>query len=519
MATIAQQKDEDNKNNPAGGPTTVSNTGGGASNSPQAGQGPVQQNAAPQASQGYTDVASYLNANQAGSADLGQRVSSNLNTKYNDTKSGIDTSFNQFKGDVTKGSVPQNTDLINQVAANPNAAVSDPNKVAAFQGQLNAKYTGPTSWADQGTQQGKVNSANQYADLASTPGGLNVYTQEAEAQTGGPQSQGINQLDTLLLGGDPGAMGQVNGAASQYKSLNDYINAQNMAGSEAVTGAQNEAQNTAKTALNAFTGENGTLTNLNTSVNQNASKQLAEAQAQQTQLAKDLGMVYNPETTNAMTGAVAKPGEAGYQNSGYLQTDVPVNYSINNNALSDSDLSSLGLSRDQWNSLSSALGEAGTSQMMNGHNFGQLSNTSKLDLGAGLTQADPTQRFTAANTATADQYAQMSAIQQLLGDKTPQGGALNPALSSLAGTANSNGLSQFDYEGALQAAKGASQGNRQEAQDIANYLTSQANAKHDAGKGKFLNGLEQAAGIINPVAYLGNKGVADQGKKLINKWG
>lgn len=451
MATIAQsQKDEDNKNNPTGGPTSVANTGGAGSGG-QTGQGgaatvsPVQQNASAQNQSGYTDVASYLNANQGGAQKLGESVAGNLTNKYNDTKSGVDKSYGDFSGQVNNGYVPENSDLINQVAANPTGAASNPNQVSAFQSQLNDTYTGPTAWGDYGTQQGKVNEANQYAGLSNTPGGLNVYSQEVEGQTGGPQSQGINQLDTLLLGGSPDAMGQVQGAAKPYQTLNDYINSQNTAGLGQVNVAQTGAQNASQHALDAFTGANGTLTNLNSQIGKETSQAQAQADAAKQQQASILS-------------------------------------GINSGTLTPQQLQALGLSQDQYGALNAAENRANTSQYMTGHNFGAASATGTTDLSKYLTQTAGADAQ-AGTVATPEEYAQMQAIQQLLGSKNPQGNAINPALASLAGTYNPNGATnQFDYNSALGDAQYLGDYERQQAQDQANYLTGQADQAHAASQ-------------------------------------
>lgn len=506
MATIQNQQDDENQQN-SSGPTTISGSGGAGGSGKASGVSQVQQNVNPQASQGYTDVASYLNANQnqEGSNQLGQQVASNLTNKYNQTKTGIDQSAQQFQGQVNQGYIPQNTDLINQVAANPTGAASDPNQLKAFQAQLNDQYIGPMSWGDYGTQQGKINEANQYGALATTPGGLNVYTQEAEGQTGGPQSQGINQLDTLLLGGNSGAVQNIRAAADPYKTLNDYINTQNTAGLGAVQNAQTAAQNASQGALNAFTGTNGTLTNLNSAVNQTASDRLAAAQGQNAALNKDLGNLYGGQAVD--TAGTTIQGYGGSANPWYNTT----NYNVGD--LSPQALSALGIDANQWGQLKGALQQAGTSQYMTGHNFGAASPTSQIDLSQWLNQQDPTSAINAGTVATPEQYAQMSAIQQLLGDKTPQGNALNPALASLAGTAP-NSFNQFNFNDALASAQRTAAEERQAGQEEANLLTSGADLAHAQSQhgGGFLGGLKNAlnhpgnllGAVSNPASWIPN---------------
>lgn len=498
MATIAQQQDDEDQNNQNGSTISVSGSGGAGSNGQGAGAAavvsPVQQNQAPQPNQGYTDVASYLNANQGGSQKLGEQVASNLSKKYSDTKSGVDQSYNQFQGQVNQGYVPENTDLISQVAANPTAAAGNSQTLADFQKQLNNTYSGPTAWGDYGTQQGKVNEASQYGNLANTPGGLNVYAQEVEGQTGGPMSGGINQLDTLLLGGDPNAMAQVKGAATPFKDLNDYINQQNMAGSEAVKGAQTAAQTGSQHALDAFTGANGTLTNLNSQVNNQASTAQAKALEQQKALQTALSSLYSqPVDTSTTTLGTYGGGSTPWYNS--------TNYNVGD--LAPENLEALGIDQNQWQALRNAMQQAGSTQFHAGHNFGANSPTSQVNLEEWLSGRDPN-TINAATVASGDQYAQMDAIQKLLGSKTPQDLALNPMMANLAGTAPKS-LTDFNYQNALDYTNTLENEQEKAAQDMAMQLTGQANKAHaDSQHGGFMDKLKNLLPIVNPVAYTTN---------------
>jgi hypothetical protein len=127
---------------------------------------------------------------------------------------------------------------------------------------------------------------------------------------------------------------------------------------------------------------------------------------------------------------------------------------------------------------------------------------------------DPTQAINPGNTATADQYAQMLAIQQLLGDKTPQGAAINPLNSAQAGSYNPANLNQFNYDAALKDIQNYNTQSVQAAKDEAQALTNQADLGHAQGQhtGGFLGGIEQAvthplntiASVSNPTTWAAN---------------
>lgn len=508
MATLNQTEDEQKNNQQQlAGPTQVAGTAGGSSGGQGAGAGvatsPVAQNAAPQASQGYTDVASYLNANQGGSAQLGQKVSQNLSDKYNNTMGDINTSASSFQNQVGQGYTPQNTDLIKQVSSNPTGATSD--QISAFQGQLNDSYTGPTSWGDYGTLQGKVSQAQQYGNLINTPGGANVLTQDVEGPT---TSTGINQLDTLLLQGSPDAYGSVKAASDPYGGLNGYLDQQNQAGTQAVNTAKSTADQTAQNALGAFTGNTGTLTNLNNEITHRANTALSTAQAQNTDVQNAIKGLYTQpvDTSTTQLGTYGGGSTPWYNSTKY-----------NVGSLSPEAMSSLGIDQSQWGALQGAMQQAGTGQYFEGNNFGATSPTSQIDLSQFLSQQDPSKAINAGTVATPQEYQQMAAIQNILGSKMPQGAAINPALSSLAGTAPTN-FNQFDYASALKNAQGTSTAERTAANDMAKYLSNAADAQHAAeqqhGFGGFLQRNVPLAGqyLANPLLPVNKEINAVKGK-------
>jgi hypothetical protein len=481
----------------AAGSQTASGSASGPNQNPVS---PVQQNTAPQAGQGYTDVSAYLNANPTGGQQIGNSVASNLTQGYNTTMGDINTSAQNTTGLANSGYIPENTQLIQQVANNPTAAVTDPNQVSGYQAQLNDTYTGPTSWTDQtnangtttggyGTLQGEVQNAQQNANLLNTPGGNNVLVQQVENQQNpGQTSAGVNSLDTLLFGGTPGAVQAAQTAAQPYANLGTYLDTQNNNINNTISGAQANAAQTSADALNAFTGANGTLTNLNNTVNQTAATDLSQAQQQQQQLQTDLANLETP-------GAIANQS-LGIQN-------------YNVGQLSAADQAALGINQQQWQALQSALQNAGTSQYETGHNFGASSATNDINLNNFLTQqAANSTGINAGNTANAGQYAETAAINQLLGSQAPlQTEALNPAMASEAGTYNPATINNFNYQGALTAAQNDAAQNQTAAQQQANQLTAQANAQHAASKsgpfgsiGNFLNQAKNYA--INPLTVV-----------------
>jgi hypothetical protein len=511
MATVNQPNDPNSPTQPGQPVQTGGSGGAGSASGAQAQAGtpssPVQQNVNPSQSSSFNDVSAYLNANQQGGNQLGNQVAQNVTNQYNTTKSGIDTSANSAIQSANSGYVPENTQLIQQVASNPTQAANDTGTVNSFQAQLNDQYTGPSNYADLGTQQGNIATAQQYGNLINTPGGANVLTNQVENQLNpGQSSQGINTLDTLLLTGNPNATQAVQTAAQPYNTLGDYLNTQAGNVNNAITAGQTGAAQTSQDALNAFTGANGTLTNLNTGINNTVATDLSQAQAQQAALQADLSNLYGGVAQNATPSTLQGFGVGN--STPWYNTQ---NYTVGN--LSPQDLQALGMTQDQWNALQSGLTQAGTSQYSTVGNFGAGSPTEQIALNQYLTQQDPTKAITAGTVATPQQYQEMAAINQLLGSQAPtQTEAINPGLASLAGTYNpATNLNTFDYNSALTNAQQVAAAERAAAATKANDLNTQADTEHAAGQhggmfssfDNFLNSIK--APVANPALFLGQK--------------
>lgn len=463
MATINNPEDEQQQQ--PGAPLAVSGTAGASSSGGQgvgvggaAPQSPVAQNQAPQANTGYTDVGTYLDANKAGSADLGNKVASNLTDTYNQTKSGIDNSAQSTLEASNKGYTPENTDLIQQVVNDPTKVAANDSNSALVQGQLNDKYTGPQNWADFGTQQGNVNQAMQEGALNETPGGLNVLAQQVEGKTGGGQSQGINQLDTLLLGGSPDAMQTVKNAADPFKTLNDYINSQNTAIGGTISANQAAADKARNDANAALLGPSGATTQLNQSIDSQVAAQRQAAQGQIDQIKQALGSE-NP---------------------------------------TPQQLASVGVTGEQWQALHDQLQAAQVSSDVTSAN-GQWTagtGTTDIDLTNWLQQQSPDMAINRQNVATADQYARAQALQKLIGSDKFTTDLTDP---SQAGTASTN-LNKFDYEGALASTSGVWQSERAAAQAYVDAVSQGADEEHAQQAAKNALKNQGMATVANPLA-------------------
>jgi hypothetical protein len=264
-------------------------------------------------------------------------------------------------------------------------------------------------------------------------------------------------------------MGSIKAAADPYSTLTDYLNSQGTGITNAIGQGQSDAAGASQAALGAFTGANGTLTNLNNQIGN--------------------------ELSTAQTGYDAATGANSALKSG-----------INSGTLTPEQIQSLGMTPDQYAALNAAQSRANTSQYMTGHNFGAASATGQADLSPFLTQ-QATAGPSAGTVATPQEYAQMAAIQQLLGGQNPTGNAINPSNSAQAGTYNPAGVnSKFDYAGALAGATGLGDQERQAAQDQANQLTSAADLSHAQS--------QHGSGFVTGLNNFGNSIVGTKGPQF-----
>jgi hypothetical protein len=249
---------------------------------------------------------------------------------------------------------------------------------------------------------------------------------------------------------------------------------------------------------------------LNSAVtNETAAAQQA-ATAQEAQVAADIANIYGGEAPQTATTTL---GTYGGGSTPWANTS---NYTIN--ALSPADLQAMGLTAAQGAALQQAMQQAGTTTQSFGtapgsHNFSSFSPTSEISIGQYLNAINPQTAITAANEATPQQYAEESAINQLLGSQAPlQTEVLNPAMASQAGTAPTN-LENFNYNAALQNAQNTASAEQQANVAEANAINGAGDVAHAQGQhGGILQGLEQdithplstLGAAVNPAAWVGN---------------
>lgn len=231
---LAQQAPVTTSSAPGAGPAAPGTSGTGAPSSSTP-------------SQPFVNLQEYLTANAPQIQAEGQNLAGQLTAGATKATNDINAAKTAFDAQVAGGYTPTDQNLLSEVQANPTAVASDPAKVKAFQDESNSTYTGPSNFEmAPGTVDlnKEIESANADAALVNSPGGLQTYFQSIEPNP----TPGKTTLDSVLFGGDPNAMAAVSSAAAPYKDVTQYLTDTTNAANQEVSDAQAAAQAAAANA-------------------------------------------------------------------------------------------------------------------------------------------------------------------------------------------------------------------------------------------------------------------------------
>lgn len=397
-------------------------------------------NASPTGAGGqFASMNQYLKANMGQAEPLAGKLTAGISKEYQGLEGQNQQALSNIGGQVAASpSYTNANDVIAQEAANPASFTSNPSNVISFQNLLNASYSGPASAEstnEYANQQASINKAiSQGQNAVQTEAGReNLLTKNEATPT-----TGVTALNSAILSKSPTALGAVENAYKPFQNLLTGLQSGATETNKAIAERQAQAGTAKKTAADALTTQ---MSGLNTTVG------------------------------NELTSAQQKLAAQNAQVKSELAAGTP----------SDSTLQTLGISRDQWNSLSTAQKAAATSQdvFSNQNQFGAQSGTTNVDLTNFLNQNDPNVSLNAANVATPEDYAKAKAFQSLMGglNFAAPTMAINPTTSTQAGTAPTT-ASNFDYQTALTTAQQAKTDQIAAAQAYVDALQSGADENH-----------------------------------------
>lgn len=387
----------------------------------------------------FASLNQYLTANQGNAEPLAGKITADVGKQYQGLETAGQQAIQSIGSKVAGPTGAENAQqTIAEEAANPVSFANDPSKLQSFQKLLTANYAGPQSAEstdEYAKQQADINRtiAEGQSSVQSEAGRQNLL-----AKTAAKPTSGVTALNSAILSNSPEALASVENSYKPFQNL--------------LTGLQSSAaeQNKAIAAQQEAVA--------------NARKQGAEA------LKSQVGEL-NQGVTQKLTAAQ----KAAADQNARIKSEVA------SGNVSDQSLQALGLSRDQWNSLTAAQKAAATPQDVysNQRQFGATTGTANIDLGGFLNQQDPNALLNAGNVATKEDYDKAQAFKTLIGNLnlgTPDL-AINPNAASQAGTAPGQ-FNKFDYDTALNTAKQAKSDELAAAQAYVDALQSGADEQH-----------------------------------------
>lgn len=350
-----------------GGASLQSNVhqAGGSGNGLTSVSTPASEN--PSHSGTFTNLQTYLNANQSGANNLAGTLGNNLTNTIGTAKDTINQQGDAFNNAVNTGTNTYDQSIVDSALNNPVSFLNSP-QLQQLATMKAGQYAGPSSFEGSGfanTAQGAQLKAQQQAGLASSTGGRETLLSENNKST--PYTQGGLSLDQYLIQDTPTALSAVTTAAQPAGDLSNLFNTTQATGDTNVTNATNTSAQTGQKVTNA----------LNTGLSdyrQQIDNAVSGAQQAQTTNQNNLTTSFTP-TTN---------------------TDKTQSYNV-----TPDQLTAAGITQDQWNQLVQMNNQA----ISLGHNG--------VNLGNYLTNTPG--QFTEGSVATPDQQAYYNALMQIAG--------------------------------------------------------------------------------------------------------
>jgi hypothetical protein len=385
----------------ANGPVSLSQGGGtiqGATTSSSAAPAAAASSpGGPKGSGSFTNISQYLKQNQPQSAELANKVATNISNKGNQVRSNIDQGFNTFNTQVQENTVKQDQGLLDEAKTNAAQVAADKAKADQFIRMRQGQYTGPETLESQSffkpiTQE--LESAKQYGSNIESDQGRKALIGDVQKNKNVFKS-GVSSLNNLLLQNDENARGILKDARGGLGDLDSKLGDAGTRARDAVTQARADSLKTKDAVQNQFLGEGGVVNQFKQDLDSRTNQAIEKARAEGEQFRNLLAT-----------------GGSGAE-------------------LPEEILAKSGMDRSQYQSV------LDNRNALRGMRFG---NDSWNDLSRYATINKPEDQINRANFANADEYAKFNALNSLLGTEDK---FLGPDASQ-AGTANLDTI-DFNY--------------------------------------------------------------------------
>jgi hypothetical protein len=172
---------------------------------------------------GWTNLQSYVTANAGNDGVMGGAITSNVGSKATNASNQANTYQNDARSAVDRGTVKRDDNIINDISSNPNAIVSNAEKKAQFDRQMNAAYGGPNAAQEIGGYQdveSKYGSVKTLADNAKSTSGRETLLNDTYGRPS--YSSGEKNLDNFILGAGDQGKAAISNLGSSYGSGSEW---------------------------------------------------------------------------------------------------------------------------------------------------------------------------------------------------------------------------------------------------------------------------------------------------------
>jgi hypothetical protein len=247
-------------------------------NAPNVPSSPVAEpTSTPKATSGtFTNLNSYLNANQSGAQAVGGRVANKISSDVGSANDAVSSASNDYRNQIASNTNAASSDYLNSAYSAPSNYLND----TTFAKDLSGTYAGPSSFANTAgstTAQAALANAQQTAQLAGTSGGR---TQLINQTAAAPLTNGGANLDQWLVQGNQPAFSTVtNAAASATPLQSTYDTAVSSGDAAAQAAAKGNADLRTQILQGLTTGQSAYNNNLKTQAADTAAKMNANNDA------------------------------------------------------------------------------------------------------------------------------------------------------------------------------------------------------------------------------------------------
>lgn len=203
----------------------------------------------------WTNLQSYLDANQDQAADMSGKVAGHVSDEAESANSALGATKDSFLGAVDQNTIKGDDNLFNTVASDPTSVANDADKTAAFQHIYNGTYGGPTDITKDANWSGitsSIGKAQEDVDRTKSEAGRKGLLFDTYNRP--DYTQGEQGLDQMLLQRSSAGQQAFANIANKYNGIGGNLDTTAQQALEAAKQAQATSQQSSQKARDTLTG-------------------------------------------------------------------------------------------------------------------------------------------------------------------------------------------------------------------------------------------------------------------------